>query len=78
MILWGFDMCRGPKGQAYYHDPYPWAPTPATKAGKFAEWAPAFAKIAQQFEAAGIELVNASPPSAITTVRKIDPGSLLS
>lgn len=77
VILWGFDMCRSPKGQAYYHEPYPWAPTPATKPGKYAEWIPAFDKIAAQFDAAGIELLNASRPSTIKTIRKIDPGSLL-
>lgn len=77
VILWGFDMCRGPKGQGYYHDPYPWAPTPATKPGRYLEWMGAFAKLNRQFKTAGIELINASPESAITSIRKVDPRSLL-
>lgn len=77
VILWGFDMCRSPDDRAYYHEPYPWAPTPATKARKFADWLPAFDSIARQFKAAGIELVNASPPSAIKSIRKVNPRDLL-
>lgn len=76
VILWGFDMCRSPDGRAYYHDPYPWAPTPATKPGKFLEWIPAFESIARQFAQAGIELVNASPASAIKSIRKVKPKEL--
>lgn len=78
VILWGFDMCRSPDGRAYYHAPYPWAPGGATKPGKYLEWAPAFGQIAQQFKAAGVELINASPNSAINTIRKVDPKGLLS
>lgn len=79
VILWGFDMCREPKsGRPYYHEPYPWArPNGATSDGKFLEWMRAFHDIRQQFDAAGIELVNASPGSAINTIKKIDPGVLL-
>jgi hypothetical protein len=78
VILWGFDMCRSPDGRAYYHEPYPWAPTPATKPGKYAAWASsAFHKIAAQFVAAKIELLNASPPSAILGIRKVKPKDLL-
>jgi hypothetical protein len=77
VILWGFDMCRSPDGRAYYHEPYPWAPTPATKPGKYAEWVPAFHSIAYQFRMAGIDLLNASPASAILGIRKVNPRDLL-
>lgn len=80
VILWGFDMCRDPSsGLPYYHDTYPWArPLGATTDGKFMEWSRAFADIRRQFDGAGIELINASPGSAINTLKKIDPRKLLS
>jgi hypothetical protein len=77
VILWGFDMCRSPAGEPYYHPPYPWAPGGATKAGKYQEWALQFATIAKQFDAAGIELLNASPASAIKSIKKVDPKKVL-
>lgn len=78
VILWGFDMCLGPGGRAYYHEPYPWAPTPATKPGKYATWAQgAFHAIGRQFKEAAIDLVNASPESKILGIRKVKPESLL-
>lgn len=74
VILWGFDMCRSREGRPYYHEPYPWAKEQgATTSGKFEEWRRHFPEILAQFQAAGIELLNASPGSAITCLPKIDP-----
>lgn len=77
VILWGFDMCRAPDGRVYYHQPYPWAPGGATKAGKYEDWSAHFPSIYAQFAKAGIELVNASPVSKINCVPKIDPKAVL-
>lgn len=77
-ILWGFDMCRSRDGSAYYHKPYPWAKAEgATSGGKYEEWRSQFPEILRQFKAAGIELVNASLGSAITSIPKIDPRKAL-
>lgn len=78
VILWGFDMCRSRDGAAYYHKPYPWAKAEgATSGGKYEEWRSQFPEIMRQFKAAGIELVNASLGSAITSIPKIDPRKAL-
>ena len=78
VILWGFDMCRSPTGAPYYHEPYPWGrPLGNTTDGKFMEWSRAFADIRRQFDDAAIELVNASPGSAINSIKKVDPSRLL-
>lgn len=78
VILFGFDMTRSPKGQAYWFPPYEWArPEGATSAGKYRAWASEFATIARQFEAEGIEVLNASLVSAISAFPKVDPRSLL-
>lgn len=78
VILWGFDMQRGPRGEPYWHAPYTWAkPGGATTGGKYLEWTRAFGEIANQFRSAGIDLVNASPRSLINTIKKVDPERLL-
>lgn len=74
VILWGFDMCRSRDGRPYYHEPYPWAKQAgATTGGKYEEWRNHFPQILAQFNAAGIELLNASLGSAVTCLKKIDP-----
>jgi hypothetical protein len=78
VILWGFDMCRSPDGRAYYHDPYPWAPTPATKPGKFAEWVPAFHSIAYQFSEGRDRSPECQPLERDPGIRKVKPKDLLS
>lgn len=78
VILWGFDMCRSRDGRAYYHEPYPWAKAAgATTGGKYEEWRNHFPQILAQFQAAGIELLNASLGSAITSLKKVDPARWL-
>lgn len=78
VIMWGFDMNRSPKGRAYFFPDYEWAkPGGATSGGKYAAWAAEFAIAARQFAAAGMEVVNASPTSAITAFEKIKPEELL-
>lgn len=77
VYLFGFDMCRGPNGQAYWYPPYPWTRTGGTSNGKYADWAKQFARPAKLFENAGIEVLNVSPGSAITAFPKIAPQELL-
>jgi hypothetical protein len=56
--LWlvGFDMARGPRGEAHWHPQYPWVSQHATSVGRFAEWAKQFDRAAQQLAAAGVEV----------------------
>lgn len=71
VFLLGFDMCRGPGYEAYWHSPYPWNPQGATKPQKYAEWAPEFDDIGAQFQQAGIEVFNVTHRSAIEAFKKI-------
>ena len=77
IVLFGFDMNRSPKGDPYWFDPYPWAPGGATKAGKYQAWAAEFDLIRRACDAAGIEVLNASPTSAITAFPKVKPEEVL-
>lgn len=80
IILWGFDMERSPSGEAYWYPPYPWSkagPRGNTSGADYAQWAARFLCPIEQCRAAGIELINASPVSAIIGVRKADPWALL-
>jgi hypothetical protein len=78
VLLWGFDMCRSRDGRAYYHPPYPWAKAEgATSGGRYEEWRRQFPEIYRQFKSDGIELLNASLGSAITSIPKIKPETVL-
>lgn len=78
IILFGFDMCRSPKGDAYWYPNYHWSkPQGGTGNKRYEEWAGQFARAAEQCKAAGIEVLNASKPSRITAFQKIDPREIL-
>jgi hypothetical protein len=79
VFLVGFDMRRQPgRGSAYWHPPHEWShPKGATTDGKYAEWALAFAGLARAFKAAGVEVLNVCPQSAIADFRKITPKQYL-
>lgn len=73
IYLFGFDMCRGPKGEVYWFPPYPWAkPAGGTSNGRYAEWSKQFDSAAKKCAAAGIEVLNVSAASKITTFPKVD------
>jgi hypothetical protein len=57
ILLFGFDMKRGPAGEPYWYPPYPWSPKGATKDGKYAEWSKQLRAAATQCEKAGIEVL---------------------
>lgn len=77
VVLFGFDMGRSPKGEPYWYPPYPWRPTGGTSNGRYAEWAQQFAPAAQAFQAAGVEVLNASPASRIPAFPKVKPEKVL-
>lgn len=71
VFLLGFDMCRGPGHEPYWHSSYSWNPDGATRPPKYVEWAKEFDDIAQQFTKAGIDVFNVNNRSAIEAFRKI-------
>lgn len=74
IYLYAFDMCRGPKGEAYWHEPYSWGtPQGDTSNGRYKEWAGQFAAAAKACRAAGIKVFNLSPVSAIPNFPKVVP-----
>jgi hypothetical protein len=70
ILLFGFDMQRGPNGEPYWHPPYPWSEKGATKNGKYAEWSKQFSRAAQICADAGIDVAVVGD-SAIDVFRKI-------
>lgn len=77
ILLFGFDMNRSPSGDPYWFKPYEWAPGGATKAGKYQAWAAEFGLIRRACDAAGIEVLNCAPTSAITAFPKVKPEEVL-
>jgi hypothetical protein len=70
ILLFGFDMKRGPAGEAYWYKPYPWSEKGATSSGKYAAWSKQFSRAAKQCAAAGIDVAQVGD-SAIECFRKI-------
>lgn len=78
IILFGFDMCRGPNGETYWFSEYPWARAGGGTGNKrYAEWAGQFARAQEQCKAQGIEVLNASKHSKIDAFKKVDPRDVL-
>lgn len=73
ILLFGFDHCRGPNGEVYWHPPYPWRPNGGTSDGRYAEWSKEYEPLAKACRERGIEVLNASPASKIEAFRKVDP-----
>lgn len=71
IFLIGYDMQKGPKGQAHWHPDYAWRPGGATTSGKFNQWQKEFSAIARDLKAAGIEVYNVSEHSALKEFPKI-------
>lgn len=77
LFLFGFDMCRNDKGEAYWFPPYEWVNKPldraqgATGARRYTEWAKFMRSAADQFKAIGCKVFNVSPLSAIECFEKI-------
>lgn len=77
VVLFGFDMGRSAKGEAYWYAPYPWRPNGGTSNQRYGEWAAQFGPAARAFKARGIEVLNASPTSRIPAFPKVDPNKVL-
>jgi hypothetical protein len=78
IFLFGFDMNRSPEGSPYWFPDYPWAKLGgATSGGKYKALASQFEAAARAFKNAGIEVLNASPASAIGVFEKIAPEEVL-
>jgi hypothetical protein len=79
IILFGFDMCRGPNGETYWWpSEYPWArPGGGTGNKRYSEWSAQFARAQEQCKAQGIEVLNASKHSKIDAFKKIDSREVL-
>lgn len=56
ILLFGFDMKRGPNGEPYWFPPYPWSDKGATSNGKYATWSKQFAAAKASCDAAGIDV----------------------
>jgi hypothetical protein len=69
LFLFGFDMRRGPKGEAHWFPDYPWAKQGSSD-GKLRKWSEQFVDAATKCKTAGISVINASPRSIIKTFPK--------
>jgi hypothetical protein len=61
ILLLGFDMRLGPKGEKHWHADHP---APLVQAQVFSEWVHKGAKLAAGLKAAGCEVINCTPGSA--------------
>jgi hypothetical protein len=77
LILFGFDMQAGPRGEPHWYPPYPWSLNGATTPGKFVRWQQDFALAAAAFRRARIEVVNASTRTALRCFPTCDPREML-
>lgn len=78
LFLVGYDMNRSPRGDAYWHPPYPWSSRQGgTSNGKYAAWARGIAHARGRFDEIGTAVFNVSPSSAIAAFRKITPAEYL-
>lgn len=69
IILLGFDYCVLNRGRSHhYHNKYPWH---RRTTGEWPRWAAGYETALPQLRAANIEVINASPQSAIKAFRKI-------
>lgn len=76
IVLVGFDM--GGTGLGHWHEPYHWTkPQGGTSVGKFTQWARQFGSIAKRCQDLQIQVINASPSSAIPDFKRVPLGSIL-
>lgn len=66
VLLAGFDMKFGPAGERHWHPDHP---RPCVQEQLFDEWLGKFSALAEDAKAAGLEIVNCTPDSALTVFR---------
>jgi hypothetical protein len=73
VFLFGFDMCRNERNEAYWFPPYAWTGKPqgATSVKRYEEWAIFMKMAAEQFSDLGCKVFNVSPRSLIPYFEKI-------
>lgn len=72
LYLLGFDMQKGPHGEPYWYEPYPWAkPEGATKPGHFRTWVKDMLNFAQYARRKGFNVYNVTTRSEIPYFPKI-------
>lgn len=62
ILLIGFDMKEGPKGEKHWHPDHP---KPLVQKQQFHEWIHKFKALADDLKAAGVEVINCTPGSAL-------------
>lgn len=62
IVLLGFDMKLGPKGERHHHPDHP---APCVQEQLFAEWIHKLEPVAKDLKAAGCEVINCTPGSAL-------------
>jgi hypothetical protein len=62
IILLGFDMREGPSGEKHWHADHP---SPCVQKQLFGEWIFKYEAVAKDLKALGVEVVNATPRSAL-------------
>lgn len=78
LFLLGFDMCKGPDQQPYWHKPYPWAsPEGATKPGHFKQWVNDLDGFASFAKSRRFNVYNVSMRSRIELWPKIRPDQMM-
>lgn len=68
IVLLGYDMQRGPNGEAHFHGNHP---EPLPNLGNLPEWARLFVQLGADLRRAGVEVINASRRTAITCFEKM-------
>lgn len=63
ILLIGFDMKLGPKGERHWHKDHP---APLVQNQPFGEWLHKMDTLAKELKAAGVSVVNCTPGSALT------------
>lgn len=62
IVLLGFDMREGPAGEKHWHADHP---SPCVQKQLFGEWQHKFESVAKDLKALGVEVLNATPGSAL-------------
>lgn len=62
IMLLGFDMHEGPSGEKHWHVDHP---SPCVQKQLFSEWLHKFDAVAKDLKTLGVEVVNATPGSAL-------------
>lgn len=68
IILLGADMKPGPKGRLHWHEDHP---APCVQKLQFKEWLHKSVQLAKDLKAAGVDVINSTPDSALTVFRKL-------